>query len=477
MTKYIIKRLLLAIPVLLILSIVVFLMSKSVPGDQVYSLLNVNADTESLSDPVISKKAYAQKFKSLGYDKPIFYFSILPKNYPDTLYRIYPKEKKERLKAWYALSKNWEGVQSLALRLDEFELKAFQFKDSLQKRDAIDLRHEFLALSQSKTFDAFQVPLNRLDQIIKPYGHLASLKSSYSALVNATETLKNENYKASVFPSFRWHGSQNQYHQWISKFIKADFGNSLIDQQPASKKIIEALKWTLVLNGLAILLVYFISIPLGWNFALKAHTAFDKLGSLILYMFYAIPVFWLATLLLIFFTTEEYGTWTDLFPSLGLGRHFGKEFSFEGMLDIAWHLVLPVLSLTLVSLAFISRQMRASTLNEMKSDYFRTGLAKGLSEKAVLKKHALRNALFPIITLIANVLPALFGGSLIIEVIFSIPGMGRLAFNAILSNDWPVLFAILLLVAFLTMIGFLIADILYAYLDPRVRFQRSSKHA
>jgi len=477
MTKYIFKRLLLAIPVLLLLSIVVFLMSKSVPGDQIYNLLNVSIEGEELNNPAVSNNAYAQKFRSLGYDKPIFYFSILPKNYPDTLHRIYPKEKKERLKTWYTISKNWERTQSLAVALDEFELKAYQLKDSLTKENAIKLRHEFLALSQSSTIDDFQLPLSGLDQIMSSYPHLTELKNSYNAIGNTIEELKVKNSNASFLPSFRWHGSQNQYHQWISKFIKADFGNSLIDQQPAREKIIEALKWTLVLNGLAIFLVYLISIPLGWNFALKAHTTFDKLGSLVLYMFYAIPVFWLATLLLVFFTTEEYGGWTDLFPSLGLGRHFGKEFSFVGLVDIAWHLVLPVISLTLVSLAFISRQMRASTLSEMKSDYFRTGLAKGLSEKLVLKKHALRNALFPIITLIANVLPALFGGSLIIEVIFSIPGMGRLAFNAILASDWPVLFAILLLVALLTMIGFLIADVLYAYLDPRVRFEKSSKHA
>lgn len=477
MTKYIIKRLLLAIPVLLLLSIVVFLMSRSVPGDQIYNLINVSEDGEELNNPIISNNSYAQKFRSLGYDKPIFYFSVLPKNYPDTLHRVYPKEKKERLKAWYTISKNWEGTQSLSLRIEEFQLKVFQLKDSLSKEDAINLRQAFFALHQARNIEAFQRPLKQLDQIMSSYAHLNGLDASYNAIGSAIDELKISSPRASFLPSFTWHGSQNQYHDWISKFIKADFGNSLIDQQPARKKIMEALKWTLVLNGIAIFLVYLISIPLGWNFAFRAHSAFDKLGSLILYMFYAIPVFWLATLLLIFFTTEEYGRWTDLFPSLGLGRHFGKELSFEGLVDITWHLVLPVISLTLVSLAFISRQMRASTLNEMKSDYFRTGLAKGLAEKVVLRKHALRNALFPIITLIANVLPALFGGSLIIEVIFSIPGMGRLAFNAILSNDWPVLFAILLLVAILTMIGFLIADILYAYLDPRVRFEKSSKHA
>ena len=477
MTKYILKRLLLAIPVLLCLSIIIFLMSKSVPGDQIYSLISIESEVEEINNPSISKNAYERKYRSLGYDKPVFYFSILPKKYPDTLHLVFPKEKRERLKTWYTLNKNWEFTQNFASQLDHFENQIFLSKDSISKQDAINIRHEFLALSQSTKIDEFQDPLSKLEEIIKPYNHVIPLSQAFHEVSLSVGNLKTEAKRTSYIPSFKWYGFDNQYHYWISNFIKGNFGNSLVDQQPAKNKIGEALNWTLVLNGFAILLVYLISIPLGLRFAFKANTTFDKVGSLILYMFYAIPVFWLATLLLIFFTTEEYGGWTDLFPSLGLGRHFGKELSLEGLLDIVWHLVLPVVSLTLVSLAFMSRQMRASTLNEMKSDYFRTGLAKGLSEKMVLKKHALRNALFPVITLFANVLPALFGGSLIIEVIFSIPGMGRLAFKAILANDWPVLFAILLLIAVLTMLGFLIADILYAYLDPRVRFEKSSKHA
>jgi len=158
------------------------------------------------------------------------------------------------------------------------------------------------------------------------------------------------------------------------------------------------------------------------------------------------------------------------FPTGGLGN-LAKDAPFWSRFwETAYHLILPVFCVTYTAFAFITRQMRGGMLNELEQDYVRTARAKGLDNNQVTWRHAFRNGLFPIITLLANVLPATLAGSVIVEIIFSIPGMGRLAFNSIFQGDWPVLFTVIMLSAILTLLGNLIADMLYAVADPRVRF-------
>jgi peptide/nickel transport system permease protein len=191
--------------------------------------------------------------------------------------------------------------------------------------------------------------------------------------------------------------------------------------------------------------------------------------TLITYILYSLPVFWVATMLLVFFTTPEYGM--DWFAGVGLGRETGHSSTYALLLDRIAHLILPVLCLVYPSLAFISRQLSGAMQDELKKDYITTARAKGLSEKVVIWKHAFRNSLFPLITVFASILPATIAGSVVIEVIFNIPGMGKLMVDSIFLQDWPIVFIILLLGALLTMAGILLADILYAKFDPRVRLK------
>lgn len=259
------------------------------------------------------------------------------------------------------------------------------------------------------------------------------------------------------------------YAEWIVKFIRLDFGISRKDGRPVSNRIADALPITLALNIITIIIVYIISIPMGIVAAVRKDTAFDRGSSLIMFILYSLPSFWIALLLLMFFSSGEY---LNLFPLGGMMSEWVSEASFFTRLgNIAWHMVLPIITLTYGSFAFMSRYTRANMLEVINQQYITTARAKGLSEKKVIFVHAFRNSLIPIITLMATLLPGLLGGSVIVESIFSIPGMGKLAFEAILVRDIPVIMAIASISALLTLFGILIADLTYALVDPRIRLE------
>ena len=234
----------------------------------------------------------------------------------------------------------------------------------------------------------------------------------------------------------------------------------------------DAAFWTLVMNLISIFIAYIVSIPLGVFSAVKKDSRFDKITTLFLFILYSLPSFWVATLLVVFFTTSEYGGWTDIFPSIGLGDLPSDAPFWSRFWETGSHLILPVLCITYASLAFISRQMRGGMLDVIRQDYIRTAKAKGLDDRTVIWKHAFRNSLFPIITLFAAVFPAALAGSVVIEFIFNIPGMGKLSLDAIYTRDWPIVYTVLMLAAILTMVGTLVADIMYAVVDPRVSYSK-----
>ncbi|NTW36487.1 MAG: ABC transporter permease [Syntrophobacteraceae bacterium] len=260
-----------------------------------------------------------------------------------------------------------------------------------------------------------------------------------------------------------------QYLLWVKRVLTFDFGTSYKDHRKVIEKIAERLPVTLQLNIISMLLVYLIAIPCGVFSATHSGSASDRLLTLFFFLLYSLPGFWVAVLLIMFLGGGE--LW-DVFPIYGVSSVGSESWPFPArLLDRLWHLVLPVFCLTYGSLAYLSRLTRASLLEVIREDYVRTARAKGLSERIVIFKHAFRNALLPIVTLLAFLLPAMFGGSVIIESIFSIPGMGQLAFEAVLSRDYPVIMAITTISALLTLVGLLLGDILYAALDPRIKLE------
>ena len=260
-----------------------------------------------------------------------------------------------------------------------------------------------------------------------------------------------------------------QYILWVKRIFTMDFGFSYKDHRKVWEKISERLPITIQLNIISIFLVYLIAIPCGIYSSTHEGSFADKILTLGFFFLYSLPSFWVAMLLIMLLGGGDF--W-DIFPVYGISSIGSETMSLlPWLLDRMWHLVLPIACLTYGGLAYLSRLTRASMLEVIREDYVRTARAKGLSERVVIFKHAFRNALLPLITLLAFLLPSMFGGSVIIESIFSVPGMGQLGFESVLSRDYPVIMAITAISAFLTLIGLLISDILYAALDPRIKLE------
>ncbi len=274
----------------------------------------------------------------------------------------------------------------------------------------------------------------------------------------------------------QWHLDEplwKQYWLWLQDLASLEFGKSFQDNRPVVDKILERVPVTLSMNVLSVIIAYLIAIPLGIYSATHPNTLWDRISTFVLFALYSLPTFWVGTMAITFLCNPEF---LAIFPTGGLRSiNFSEQWPLlRKILDYAWHLTLPMLVYTYGSFAFISRQMRSAMLETIRQDYIRTAYAKGLDSRTVIYKHALRNSLIPIITLLAGVFPMLVGGSVIIETIFSIPGMGELSFRALVARDYPVIMAVFTISAFLTLFGILVADILYSIVDPRIAFGKKT---
>lgn len=261
-----------------------------------------------------------------------------------------------------------------------------------------------------------------------------------------------------------------QYAMWIERLIKFDFGRSIVYRNMrVSDLLFRSLMITLQIQLASMFLIYMISIPLGIFLSVKENTAIDRTITVLLFIFYSLPSFFVAILLLSFLASAEY---LMLFPTRGISSIEVLKTGnfFQIFIDRIWHLILPVFVQSLVGYAYLAMQMRANMLEVLRQNYILTAKAKGLKESVVVFKHAARNSLIPVITIFATVLPMLIGGSVILEYVFQIEGMGRLMFESILQRDYNVIMAITFLSAFLTLLGILISDILYVVVDPRISF-------
>jgi len=260
-----------------------------------------------------------------------------------------------------------------------------------------------------------------------------------------------------------------RYALWVWDLAQFKFGISIKDRRPVIDKIAEALPATIRLNVISIFLIYVISVPLGVYSATHQNTLRDRATTVVLFILYSLPSFWVAIMLILLVGR---GGKLDLLPFYGLTVERPQDFTTLGLIwETLLHYVLPVFCLTYGGLAFMSRYARATLLEVIRQDYIRTARAKGLNEKVVIFKHGLRNSLIPLVTLFATLLPAMIGGSVIVEQIFSIPGMGRLGFESVLARDYPTIMGVASIAALLTLAGILVSDLLYAVVDPRITFK------
>jgi len=256
-----------------------------------------------------------------------------------------------------------------------------------------------------------------------------------------------------------------QYLNWIARFVKLDFGKSFVDGRKVLDKIAERIPITLTINILSMLIIFVIAIPIGILSATKQYSLFDKLSTVFVFIGFSTPAFWLALLLMILF-----GVNMGILPISGIQSIDVSEMGpFDRLLDWIRHLILPVGISAFGGIAGLSRYSRSSMLEVIRQDYIKTARAKGLKESKVIFRHAFRNALMPIVTILGLSVPGLIGGGVIFETIFAIPGMGQLFYASTMARDYPTIMGILVIGAILTLFGNLIADISYALVDPRVR--------
>lgn len=259
------------------------------------------------------------------------------------------------------------------------------------------------------------------------------------------------------------HGLDNplpvQYWDWLKDVLQGNLGFSFKQNETVSQLLSDRLPKTVLLAGVSVLFALLISIPLGFLQALRRNKPVDYVMTGAAFVFYSTPAFWLALVLITLFSIRWH-----FFPAQA------PQGSITSIVSQPRGLVLPVVTITLVTVAFFSRYVRSSTLENLMQDYVRTARAKGASTNRVAYRHVLRNALIPVVTLVGLALPFIFAGTLISEEVFNYPGMGLLFYNAAIARDYPVLLGVTLVVATVTVIGSLLADIAYAILDPRVRY-------
>jgi peptide/nickel transport system permease protein len=251
-----------------------------------------------------------------------------------------------------------------------------------------------------------------------------------------------------------------QYVDWASKVVRGDLGTSTRTQLPVSQLLLQRIGPTVQLSAMAMLLGVVIAIPVGIISAVKPNSRSDVIGTVLAMIGASIPPFWLGLLLILFFAL-----WLRWLPPSGYvppTRDLGANLAL---------MVMPTITLAGGIAAIVMRQTRSAMLEVLRQDYVTTARAKGLVERVVLTKHALRNALIPIVTIIGLEFGHLMGGAVITETIFSVPGVGRLAADSIFQRDFPVLQAVVLLLAFAVLLANLLTDIAYAWLDPRIRYR------
>ena len=256
-----------------------------------------------------------------------------------------------------------------------------------------------------------------------------------------------------------------QYVRWLSSFAQGDFGFSFSQKRPIIDIIKDTLPNTLQLSSVALVIIFAVGVIVGTIQAVRQYSWVDNVATVGAFFFYSMPSFWFGLMLILLFSYK--------FQLLPASQMTSVNFEFlpagDQWVDRLKHLLMPALALGIGSAASVARYMRSGMLEQIRQDYVRTARAKGLSERVVVFKHAMRNALIPVITLLGLTLPFLVGGAVLIETIFAWPGMGRLIVTAIFQRDYPVVLAIAFVSSIMVILGSLIADILYSVVDPRVR--------
>jgi peptide/nickel transport system permease protein len=455
MVIYIIKRLLLILPTWLLISAIIFGLSRCVPGDLVAEKLKY--DSEATNSSQISEDIYTETAVDLGLNRPAFYASVMPQVFPDTLHRILHRDEREALEKLLWQYGNWSAIQDYHVELRHFLAKTME-NEATAGLFANDLK-QLLIQYDAPQIDAYLQNLTTAADTT-PY------KLAAQSLVQKFDFIKKQPPTAQLYmPSFRWYGSDNQYNSWLKNFLNGNFGIAK-DDQSVFDKLKQPLSRTLFLGICTLFLAFGIGVPLG---VFAADNRRNWRGQWLvkgLFAAYSLPTFWIATLAAVFFTTRFYGF--KLFPEVGIGNPPVGASTLESLWASAPHFTLPILCMSIHPIAVIARQTQAAVQDVLKREYILTAISKGLRRRQVLWRHALRNALMPLATLLAAMIPSLVTGAFAVEMIFNLNGMGQTTVSALMGSDWAVVFTVLMLVSVVVLFSNLLSDILYRWLNPRV---------
>ncbi len=346
MLRYFAWRLLLFIPTLLIISLFAFGLSRLTPGDP------VECGSQEVFEMSITggasrasiKARYLEEARRRGLDKPLFYGAISSVAYPDTLYRIYDRFEREMQRKLIAQYGNWPQIEAYVHQLEAWEAQLFQLPRDQSRDQQIKLHRLFRQLRLSyrperiKHFFTKMQPFMESDSLLQ-----AELLPVWQELQLAHQKIIDEaSPNRLMLPTIHWYGFDNQYHNWLTSFFQGDFGISCRNGQPVIDRLKPALWWTLLMSIPSIILAYLIAVPIGIYSAVKPNSWFDRISTVGLFILFSLPSFWIATMLIVFVTTKEYGVWLDIFPTGGLGNLSDDLSLWERFWDRSYHLILPI---------------------------------------------------------------------------------------------------------------------------------------
>lgn len=479
MLQYTIKRLLLVIPTFFLISLLVFAVLNIAPGRPGATGGGGQGEQQNQEQ----KESYRIFKEQFNLDKPILFntrYSLTEDDVRQLLIAGHNLDgqqlTKDRIKAQDALDDYREYlVRHLIALLDETDpamqrLVVNQLTVSAQLPFVNDYRGSD---EERMTARAENKRIGENNQGVKQMK--VSAEASPEELAAAVAAW-NAWYDADMQERYTFEGAEKlgvffletRFARYWNNLAHLDFGVSTVDRRPVLETLLGKIRYSLSLTTIAVILAYTIAVPLGIFSAVRQGSKADAVLTVILFIMFSLPTFFTGTVLLKLFTE---GDPFAIFPTGDFqSMHSEAWTSWATLKDIVWHLVLPIATYTSVSLAALSRYARTGVIDVIRSDYIRTARAKGLSEPVVIIKHAVRNGMIPILTLLGGLLPTLVAGSVVIEVVFNIPGMGQYIYNSINLRDYNAVMAVLLASSFLALIGILLSDLSYALVDPRISF-------
>ncbi len=439
---------------ILLVLVIIFSLDQLAPGDRVVHYLELEGIS---ADRRIEQymRSYDHKARELGYDLPVFYFSLVPNYMPSNLHQIYPLTRRLAIKKISCaiksrtLAEQYLHLTSIALQQDSVSNELWRVLNQMVVQDNVVELSSF-ALKMAPLVQNDQYPWNELFELIPRM------------------TPSNQ---AITIPAITWNGSANRFHHFFAQITRTESRVSIIDGRPAIDKIGQALSWTASIGMIVLILSLFSSIVMACLMMYYKQSPIARYMEVVIFGVTSMPLFWIATLGLVFLTTDYYAEWMHIFPSLGVIYSSAVASFWDTFTMHLSQLLLPILVITLPTSAYLTKVLFNDMKHLHQRPYVVAARARGIDEWKILISYVLPNALLSFITLFCGALPSIVSGSVIVELVFNIPGIGRLLMVSVQRGDWPVILPIVVITAIITIFAYVLSDILTYILFPRTQTQ------